>query len=236
MTFHPHGFSDDLLATVKAVAEGKEVPEKAKKDKDVSDKEDAETVDDEGKKTKKEPIEVDPKLDEATLPRGKLVQKVMKPIKDKEKMFPKKEDEDLDEMKQSFALVDKGNKVVATSSSERDLKLNRPSLQNKFGELKLVSIKKKQEVGFPLKEDEDLDEASVIKNGRKFNNVKTFTSVKAANAWMEKNPGWGVLDDDGQTVFVANNKNKGMQIKEEVEDDSYGRSLSETIRRMNRQI
>ena len=67
---------------------------------------------------------------------------------------------DLDEMKQKFALVDKDNIVVSTGSDERDLKLNRPSLQRKFGELKLVQIKKKQDIGHPLKEeDTKLDEA-----------------------------------------------------------------------------
>ena len=67
---------------------------------------------------------------------------------------------ELDEMKQKFALVDKDNKVVSTGSDERDLRLNRPSLQRKFGELKLVQIKKKQDIGYPLKEeDTKLDEA-----------------------------------------------------------------------------
>jgi prefoldin subunit 5 len=72
----------------------------------------------------------------------------------------KEEDTKLDEMKQKFALVDKDNKVVSTGSDERDLRLNRPSLQRKFGELKLVQIKKKQDIGYPLKEeDTKLDEA-----------------------------------------------------------------------------
>ncbi len=59
--------------------------------------------------------------------------------------------ETLDEMKQKFALVDKDNIVVSTGSDERDLKLNRPSLQRKFGELKLVQIKKNQDIGYPVK-------------------------------------------------------------------------------------
>jgi hypothetical protein len=75
---------------------------------------------------------------------------------------------DLEEgKKENFVLVDKNNKVVATGTDERDLKLSRRSLERKFGELKLVQTKKKQSVGYPLEEsnkdlEEVLDEAQKL--------------------------------------------------------------------------
>lgn len=61
-------------------------------------------------------------------------------------------EETIEEKKEKFVLVDKNNKVVATGTDERDLKLSRRSLERKFGELKLVQTKKKQSVGYPLEE------------------------------------------------------------------------------------
>ena len=88
-----------------------------------------------------------------------------------------KEEVELNEMKQKFALVDKDNIVISTGSDERDLKLNRPSLQRKFGELKLVQIKKKQDIGYPLKEEVELDEA--VKAGTiKLENGKSIKVTK----------------------------------------------------------
>lgn len=57
----------------------------------------------------------------------------------------------------------------------------------------------------------NLDEANVIHQGRKYKNTKVFTSDDAANDFMKKNKGWGVLtvDKKGGQVVVAKNTNKG---------------------------
>jgi len=43
----------------------------------------------------------------------------------------------------------------------------------------------------------------MIFNGKKYR-VRTFTSVEAANSWLEKNPTWGVLkvDENNKTIFI----------------------------------
>lgn len=65
-----------------------------------------------------------------------------------------------------------------------------------------------------VNEGAELDEASIIKNGRKFANVQRFDSDKEANDFLEKNPTHGVLHTDKGGVYVAHNKNKGTPLKE----------------------
>jgi len=65
-----------------------------------------------------------------------------------------------------------------------------------------------------MEEVENLDEVSIVKNGRKFANVQRFDSDKEANDFLEKNPTHGVLHTDKGGVYVAHNKNKGTPLKE----------------------
>jgi hypothetical protein len=64
----------------------------------------------------------------------------------------------------------------------------------------------------PMKK-ESLDEVAIIKNGRKFSNVKWFETEKGANDFLEKNPEYGVLQSDSGGIYVALNKNKGTPLK-----------------------
>ena len=63
------------------------------------------------------------------------------------------------------------------------------------------------------KKNESLDEVAIIKNGRKYSNVKWFETEKGANDFLEKNPDFGVIQADKGGVYVANNKNKGTPVK-----------------------
>ena len=63
------------------------------------------------------------------------------------------------------------------------------------------------------KESVELDELAIIKNNRKFSNVKRFDTDKETNAFLEKNPDHGVLHTDDGGTYVAKNKNKGATIK-----------------------
>jgi hypothetical protein len=63
------------------------------------------------------------------------------------------------------------------------------------------------------KKNESLDEVAIIKNNRKFSNVKWFETDKGANDFLEKNPEYGVLQSDKGGVYVALNKNKGTPLK-----------------------
>ena len=63
------------------------------------------------------------------------------------------------------------------------------------------------------KKNESLDEVAIIKNNRKFSNVKWFETDKGANDFLEKNPEYGVLQSDKGGVYVALNKNKGTPVK-----------------------
>jgi len=58
-----------------------------------------------------------------------------------------------------------------------------------------------------------LDEVAIIKNNRKFSDVKRFDTDKEANAFIEKNSEYGVLHSDDGGVYVAKNKNKGTPVK-----------------------
>jgi hypothetical protein len=60
---------------------------------------------------------------------------------------------------------------------------------------------------------ENLNEVSIIKSGRKFANVRRFDTDKEANAFLEKNPEYGVLHSEAGSVFVAKNRNKGTPLK-----------------------
>ena len=63
------------------------------------------------------------------------------------------------------------------------------------------------------KKNESLDEVAIIKNNRKFSNVKWFETEKGANDFLEKNPEYGVLQSDKGGTYVALNKNKGAPLK-----------------------
>lgn len=58
-----------------------------------------------------------------------------------------------------------------------------------------------------------LDELAITKSGRKYSDVKRFDTDKEANAFLEKNPEYGVLHSDDGGVYVAKNKNKGTPVK-----------------------
>jgi hypothetical protein len=63
------------------------------------------------------------------------------------------------------------------------------------------------------KMNESLDEVAIIKNGRKYANARRFDTDKEANAFLEKNPEYGVLHADSGGVYVAKNRNKGTPLK-----------------------
>jgi hypothetical protein len=61
--------------------------------------------------------------------------------------------------------------------------------------------------------EESLDEVVITKHGRKFSNVKFFETDKETNAFLEKNPQYGVLHTDKDGVYVALNKDSGKPVK-----------------------
>lgn len=63
------------------------------------------------------------------------------------------------------------------------------------------------------KKNESLAELAIIKNNRKFSDVKRFDTDKEANAFIEKNSEYGVLHADDGGVYVAKIKNKGAPLK-----------------------
>ena len=73
-------------------------------------------------------------------------------------------------MKEPFVVVDTadGDKVVGTASSEKGAKeiittAQLPPMKIKDKKtLKIVKVKKKQMIGYPIKEDVELDEAKVV--------------------------------------------------------------------------
>ena len=81
------------------------------------------------------------------------------------------EEVELDEMKEPFAVVDTadGNKVVGTASDEKGAKsiitsAELPPMKIKDKKtLKIVKVKKKQMIGYPLKEEIELDEGMFSK-------------------------------------------------------------------------
>lgn len=60
---------------------------------------------------------------------------------------------------------------------------------------------------------EELDELAIIKDRRKYSNVKFFETEKGANDFLEKNPEYGVLQADKDGIYVALNKDKGKPVK-----------------------
>jgi hypothetical protein len=83
------------------------------------------------------------------------------------KAFQYNEEVELDEMREPYAVVDTadGNKVVGTASDEKGAKSiitssELPPMKIKDKKtLKIVKVKKKQMIGQPIKEEEELDEA-----------------------------------------------------------------------------
>jgi len=79
------------------------------------------------------------------------------------------EEVELDEMKEPFVVVDTadGNKVVGAASSEKGAKeiittAQLPPMKIKDKKtLKIVKVKKKQDIGYPLKEETELDEGKM---------------------------------------------------------------------------
>jgi hypothetical protein len=63
------------------------------------------------------------------------------------------------------------------------------------------------------KDAEQIDEVAIIVGGRKFKNVQRFDTDKETNAFLEKNPEFGVLHSDKGGIYVANNKNRGTPLK-----------------------
>ena len=80
------------------------------------------------------------------------------------------EEVELDEMKEPFVVVDTadGNKVVGTASSEKGAKeiittAQLPPMKIKDKKtLKIVKTRKKQDIGYPLKEETELDEQRIV--------------------------------------------------------------------------
>ena len=88
---------------------------------------------------------------------------------------PLKEEVELDEMKEPFAVVDTadGDKVVGTASSEKGAKeiittAQLPPMKIKDKKtLKIVKTRKKQDIGYPLKEETELDENRAARDARR---------------------------------------------------------------------
>lgn len=100
---------------------------------------------------------------------------------------------ELDEMREPYAVVDTadGNKVVGTASDEKGAKSiistsQLPPMKIKDKKtLKIVKTRKKQNIGRPLKEEVELDEA-VIDDLRSIVKSKSMKEVKFANGGKSK--------------------------------------------------
>ena len=137
------------------------------------------------------------------------------------------EDVELDEMKEPFAVVDTadGDKVVGTASSEKGAKeiittAQLPPMKIKDKKtLKIVKVKKKQMIGYPIKEEVELDEAkfqvNYSKGGKLFS--KTINAKNEDDAEDKAIKKFKIEDDDIRSV-----------VKEEVELDEGTWAVPET--------
>ena len=135
--------------------------------------------------------------------------------------------EELDEMKEPFVVVDTadGDKVVGTASSEKGAKeiittAQLPPMKIKDKKtLKIVKVKKKQMIGYPIKEEVELDEAkfqvNYSKGGKLFS--KTINAKNEDDAEDKAIKKFKIEDDDIRSV-----------VKEEVELDEGTWAVPET--------
>ena len=137
------------------------------------------------------------------------------------------EDVELDEIKEPFVVVDTadGDKVVGTASSEKGAKeiittAQLPPMKIKDKKtLKIVKVKKKQMIGYPIKEEVELDEAkfqvNYSKGGKLFS--KTINAKNEDDAEDKAIKKFKIKDDDIRSV-----------VKEEVELDEGTWAVPET--------
>ena len=105
-----------------------------------------------------------------------------------------------DNQKMSKHLEDARNRLFGMKSTD-SAKLKNTDHYERYNKMK------------GLKESDILDEVAIIKNGRKYANARRFDTDKEANAFLEKNPEYGVLHADSGGVYVAKNRNKGTPVK-----------------------
>ena len=166
------------------------------------------------------------------------------------------EDDELDEMKEPFVVVDTadGDKVVGMASSEKGAMqiittAQLPPMKIKDKKtLKIVKVKKKQMIGRPIKEEVELDEAKsqgmfiVLEKGSKNKVIGQFKDKKKAIDMMKKNAGskviqigkFATLDDKPVDIKVGDELSYtrvklSKKIKEEVELDEAKISMKGSV-------
>ena len=129
------------------------------------------------------------------------------------------EEVELDEAKEPFAVVDTadGDKVVGTASSEKGAKeiittAQLPPMKIKDKKtLKIVKTRKKQDIGYPLKEETELDEAKVVvdlenDDPKLIKDIKKF-GLKVKDLGSSGNSGYNEYEISGpQSKIDAANK------------------------------
>ena len=130
------------------------------------------------------------------------------------------EEVELDEMKEPFVVVDTadGDKVVGTASSEKGAKeiittAQLPPMKIKDKKtLKIVKVKKKQMIGYPIKEDVELDEAKVVvdlenDDPKLIKDIKKF-GLKVKDLGSSGNAGYNEYEISGpkSKIDAANKK------------------------------
>ena len=124
-----------------------------------------------------------------------------------------KEETELDEMKEPFVVVDTadGDKVVGTASSEKGAKeiittAQLPPMKIKDKKtLKIVKVKKKQMIGYPIKEDIELDEAKEVLSRFKDDKLKKSIMNLATQKGLK-------VKEMGDKLEVSGNARKVMDL------------------------
>ena len=124
-----------------------------------------------------------------------------------------KNEVELDEMKEPFAVVDTadGDKVVGTASSEKGAKeiittAQLPPMKIKDKKtLKIVKVKKKQDIGYPLKEEVELDEAKEVLSRFKDDKLKKSIMNLATQKGLK-------VKEMGDKLEVSGNARKVMDL------------------------
>ena len=139
----------------------------------------------------------------------------------------KRESVELDEMRQPYAVVDTadGNKVVGTASDEKGAKSiittsQLPPMKIKDKKtLKIVKTRKKQNIGRPLKEEVELDEAKqVLAHGGK-GQYKIVSDGGAISVMFKgKVVGKGDFDRGADSFFISMKGQKGQKSFDDAQD------------------
>ena len=146
---------------------------------------------------------------------GKSAQEIAKALKLDLKTVKElmKEEVELDEMKEPFVVVDTadGDKVVGTASSEKGAKeiittAQLPPMKIKDKKtLKIVKVKKKQDIGYPLKEGTELDEAKEVLSRFKDDKLKKSIMNLATQKGLK-------VKEMGDKLEVSGNARKVMDL------------------------